>query len=122
DGRRRPCELRRRRVRGRRRLRSDRTRSDHAPAVRSSAQGAAGGRPGFPAGRRRLCRRRFQPPQCDGGFRVTKILESTEYEWLAAQQLPNGAIVNRGLDENERPEEVAVNPYFANFAALGLVQ
>src|SRR5919109_3076873 len=46
----------------------------------------------------------------------------SEYEWIAAQQLANGAIVNRGLDEAERPEEVAVNPYFANFAALGLVQ
>ena len=46
----------------------------------------------------------------------------SEHEWIAAQQLPNGALVNRGLDEAERPEEVAVNPYFANFAALGLVQ
>ena len=45
-----------------------------------------------------------------------------EHEWIAAQQRPNGALVNRGLDEPERPEEVAVNPYFANFAALGLVQ
>ena len=46
----------------------------------------------------------------------------TEHEWIVAQQLPNGAIVNRGLDDPERPEELAVNPYFANFAALGLVQ
>ena len=43
-----------------------------------------------------------------------------EQDWIAAQQLDSGAISTWGGHLAPRDGDVAVNPYFANFAALGL--